>query len=176
MNSDASKIIAMVCGQNRNDFDVNSIPLTDRTQIDNALDSVFIGKSTLIWLRGGKLVDAWNAALNDLRDEMFAIPNTNPAVTYLRVAVFDHRAKWNLKMLQSDERNSVAFMGADSEKQEIIDNANAMIKVGYKTIKKIINAPTGTQHTPQNTKQSEQIMAYQNERVHGREHVRERKR
>ena len=176
MNSDASKIIAMVCGQNRNDFDVDSISPTDRNQIDNALDSVFVGKSTLIWLRGGKLVDAWNTALTDLRDEMFAIPNTNPAVTYLRMAVFNHRTKWNLKMMQSNERNSVAFMGTDFEKQEIIDNANAMIKAGYKTIKQIINASTGSQHIQPSAKQLEQTMAYQNERVRDREHGRERKR
>ncbi|MBO4746322.1 MAG: hypothetical protein J5613_04625 [Alphaproteobacteria bacterium] len=169
MNSDVSKLMAMVCGQNRNDFDMNSIPLEIRNQIDNALESVFIGKSTLLWLNGGKLIDAWNIALNDLRDTMFAIPNTSPVVIYLRMAVFNHRAKWNAKMMHSDERNTVACINTDVEKQEVIDNANAMITVGMKTIQDIINTPVGTQHTQGQTKRMEQSMTYQNEHSHGRE-------
>lgn len=174
MNSDVSKLMAMVCGQNRNDFDMNSIPLEIRNQIDNALESVFIGNSTLLWINGGKLIDAWNTALNDLRDSMFAIPNTAPIVIYLRMAVFNHRAKWNAKMAQSNEINSVACINTDAERQEIIDNANAMVAVGMKTIQDVINAPTGTQHTQYTQKNNEQNMAHQNVRAH--DHERERTR
>ena len=174
MNSDITKLMSMVSGQNRGDFDINSIPLEIRNQIDNALETIFIGKSTKVWMNGGKLVDAWNTALNDLRDSMFAIPNTSPIVMYLRLAVFNHRAKWNVKMLQSDERNSVACVSNEKEKNEIVDNANAMIATGTKAIQECLNSPVGTQYTPQPTKSLENNMVYQNERARGRERERNR--
>ncbi len=173
MNTDTSKLFAMISGQNRNDFDEKSISTEIRNKIDDAIESIFIGKSTLIWIKGGKLLDAWNTALDNLREEMFAIPNSGPVVTYLRMAVFNHRAKWNIKITQSNERNTVANINDESEKQEIINNAKTMIETGTATIKQILQSSVGTQQRIQsNAKKIERAMVYQNEREHGRERAR----
>jgi len=138
MDANVSKIMAMVNGQNRDDFDCGTVSSENRAKIDDAIESVFIGKSMLIWANGGRLVDAWNNALDDLRDELFAVPNTSPVVEYLRRSVFNHRTRWQKKMLQSNERNSVALFNNSGEKDELIDHANALINTGLNTIQYII--------------------------------------
>ena len=108
MDSDVSKILAMVNGRDRNDTDSVNITDQDQEKIDDAIESIFLGKSILLWVQGGKLVDAWTHALDDVRQELFAIPNKCPAVQYLRIAVFNHHNAWSRKMMASNERNSVA--------------------------------------------------------------------
>lgn len=173
MNSDLSKIMAMVNGQSRNDFDSESVSTENRTKIDDAIESVFIGKSMQIWANGGKLIDAWNVALDDLRDEMFSIPNTGPVVAYLRQSVFKHRTNWNVKMTKSDERNSVACFKNDNEKVELIEHANALITTGMNIIKYIIaNATDGVVRTQHNVN----ARTMEHARSHTRELERTRKR
>lgn len=175
MDSNLSKIMAMVNGQDRNDFDCKTVSLENRTKIDDAIESVFIGKSMMIWSNGGKLVDAWNAALDDLRDELFSIPNTSTVVAYLRQAVFNHRTNWKHKMTQSNERNSVALFKNDTEKDELIEHANALINTGFNTIKYIIeNSSCDGAHKQNNDKT--QIMARTRSVTHTRERTYERTR
>lgn len=144
MNSAASKIMAMVSGHDRDEFDFNNISITERTKIDDAIESIFIGKSTLVWINGGRLHEAWDTALDYVRQELFSIPNTSVRVAYLRQSVFNHRAKWAIKMTQSNERNSFAYFDNESEKKEIIEQSNEMVKTGFNIIKQILQSPSAT--------------------------------
>ena len=108
MDKTVERLIAMVDGHDRNCFDENSILSNVCSKIDDALDSIFRGKSILIWARGGKLSAAWELAMQELLDQIFQIRNTAPIVEYLRIVVFELRKKWGGKKLQSNERNSVA--------------------------------------------------------------------
>jgi hypothetical protein len=175
MDSNLSKIMAMVNGQDRNDFDLNTVSSENRAKIDDAIESVFVGKSTLIWANGGKLIDAWNAALDDLRDELFRIPNTSPTVAYLRQAVFYHRTHWQQKMLQSNERNSVAYFKNNDEKSELVDHAKALVSAGLNTIRDIIDDCSGNGARNQKFDNSHD-MTHTKTMVHARERSYERTR
>ena len=178
MASTTSKIMAMVSGHNRDEFDFNNIPVDERTKIDTAIESIFIGKSTLIWVDGGKLNDAWNSALEYVRQELFTVPNTSVRVAYLRQAVFDHRAKWTIKMTQSNERNSFAFFNSEKEKQETIEQSNEMIKTGFDTIKKILQSSgTAKTHSTKtiNLPQREMVAMRENTNSRSHEYVHEHK-
>lgn len=174
MSKDLSKIIAMASGENRKDFIENNISEEIRIKIDDALDKIFLGKSLLLWADGGKLVDAWNTALDNLRDEMFAIPATTDIIQYLRTAVFNHRAKWTTKMTTSDERNTVANLGND-DRNDLVEHAKTMIEMGGNTIKQIIQLnQSGVQHT-QTTIKPQQVMMHQSIE-HGHENSMEHER
>ena len=154
MSNDLSKIIAMASGENRKDFVENNISKETRVKIDDALDKIFLGKSLLLWADGGKLVDAWNTALDTLRNEMFAIPVTADIIQYLRIAVFNHRTKWMAKMTASDERNTVANLTGD-DYNDLIEHAKTMIEMGNNTIKQIIQTmPSSVQHIQTNQQQN----------------------
>ena len=152
MEQNVKKLIAMAAGQNRNYFDQNSIPSDIRDKVDGALDSIFRGKSMLIWIRGGKLGVAWESAMNELRNEIFAIKNTAPIVEYLRIAVFTLRNQWKAKTLQSNERNSVANVSGN-ELADLQSYANSLIESGTKVINDLINTTVSTnfEHKPQQT-------------------------
>ena len=170
MNANTSKIMAMINGKNRNDVSLDSIPKEICIQIDNAIESIFLGKSMLIWVNGGKLIDAWQCALDNLREEMFAIPNKSVRVEYLRRAVFNHRKNWKIKMNQSDERNSFANFDSGDEKQEIIEHAHALLASGTNILKHIIESDDETGRTiPKTTTNThENTPVKSNEREMGR--------
>lgn len=150
MEQNVKKLIAMAAGQNRECFDENSIPSDIRNKVDGALDSIFRGKSILIWTRGEKLGVAWELAMNELRDEIFAIKNTAPIVEYLRIAVFTLRNQWKAKTLQSNERNSVANVSGN-ELADLQSYANSLIESGTRVINDLISigAFACSEHKPQ---------------------------
>ena len=171
MDSNVSKLMAMASGKARNENDFACFSVADRASIDNALENIFLGKSLLIWQNGGKLVDAWNTALDSLRDEIFAIPNTSNAVLYLRHAVFAHRTQWATKMTSSSERSSIAYFKNDSERQALIENANNMINDGTNTIIAFIQkANSGAAHTETPQIVMEQKYVYDRENARVRKH------
>lgn len=149
MDSDVSKILAMVNGHDRHDSAVATIAEQDQEKINDAIESIFMGKSILLWLQGGKLVDAWTRALDEVRSELFAIPNKCCAVAYLRTAVFNHHSQWQHKMTASNERNSIAQIKDKAEYDKLVDHANTLIAVGEQTISDMIRkySDTGTAHT-----------------------------
>ena len=147
MDATLEKLIAMADGQNRDDFDANAIPLGTRNKIDDALESIFKGKSILIWVLGETLGVAWNNAMIELRDQIFQISGDTPIVQYLRVAVFALRDRWNAKILQSNERNSLANV-AGEDLAKMRDYANSLVETGTNTINEILNTTitVGTPH------------------------------
>ena len=147
MDANLEKLIAMADGQNRDNFDLNVIPSDTRKKIDDALELIFKGKSISIWILGETLGIAWNNAMTELRDQIFQISGDAPIVQYLHIAVFALRDRWNAKMLQSNERNSVANVFGD-DLAKMRDYANSLIESGTNTINTILNAniPTGVTH------------------------------
>ncbi len=171
MDKTVEKLIAMAAGQNRDCFDENSIPLDVRNKINDALDSVFRGKSILIWARGGKLSVAWKLAMTELLDQIFQIKNTMPIVEYLRIAVFELRKKWDIKELQSNERNSVANVSGQ-ELTNLLDYANSLVKSGMDVINGFLNS--GTVTNAERKPQKVIAMNMELARSHEREYVRKR--
>lgn len=171
MDKTVEKLIAMAAGQNRNCFDENSISSEIRGKIDDALDSIFRGKSILIWVHGGKLSVAWKSAMDELLDQIFQIKNTAPIVEYLRIAVFELRKKWEIKELQSNERNSVANVSGQ-ELINLCDYANSLIESGTSVINGFLNSESiaSTERKPQKT----MVMNMERTRAHEYERVRKR--
>lgn len=170
MDANLEKLVAMVGGANRNSFDVESISPDVRTQIDNALDSIFMGKSSLIWADGGTLGNAWDAAMIELRDQIFQISGDTPIVQYLRIAVFNLRNRWAAKILQSNERNSFANVSG-TEHDNLCEYAKSLIESGMTVINGLIQTQqtTGTVHRQEN--QRTMVQTRQREYT---EHVRKR--
>ncbi len=174
MDTNLNKLIAMAAGQNRDCFDENSISSEVRGKIDDALDSIFRGKSILIWTRGGKLCDAWKSAMDELRDEIFAIKNTTPIIEYLRIAVFALREKWNIKITQSNERNSVVDGASNAELNDLKNYANSLIESGMRVIKDLISV--GAFACSERGTQKTRFMNMERAKTREREHERVRKR
>ncbi len=174
MDSDVSKILAMVNGHDRHENETIAIAKQDQEKINDAIESIFMGKSILLWIQGGKLVDAWIRALDEMRSELFAIPNKCCAVTYLRNAVFNHHNQWQRKMTASNERNSVAQINNKSEYDKLVDHANTLISVGEQTISDMIRkySETGGEHIQ--PKQNFTQMAITNTREHEQSRIRKR--
>jgi len=178
MTQDLSKIIAMASGQNRNHFDMDLVPVATREQIDTAFDNIFLGKSLLLWIKGGRLVDAWNTVLDAMRDDVFNIPITSTITEYLRIAIFQHRKKWHAKMLQSDERSCIATLDV-MEQKELQDHANKMVIAGQKVLDELLKDKTV--HTPKVNELAQQLSPQQQkvaqralEHTRSRERTRER--
>lgn len=174
METNLKKLIAMAAGQNRDCFDENSISSEVRGKVDGALDSIFRGKSILIWTRGGKLCDAWKAAMDELRDEIFAIKNTAPIIEYLRIAVFAVREKWEIKITQSNERNSTVNGASDTELNDLKNYAKSLIETGTQVIKDLISV--GAFACSERGVQKNRPMNMERVRGHEREYEHTRKR
>ncbi len=171
MESNVSKLLSMLQGSDRNMTDITNVSPDVRAKINDALESLFLGRSLLLWVDGGDLLAAWTRALDDMRDELFKIPNNSPVVEYLRIAVFEHRTRWNNKMLISNERKSIAQFNNETEKAELCNHANMLIRVGRQTIYDIINA---TPDTDAQRKVTYEFSRPQNTRTHDNTHERER--
>lgn len=163
MDANLEKIIAMVGGADRNSFDAESIPSDIRAQIDGALDSVFMGKSTLIWADGGTLAKAWDTAMVELRDQIFQISGNAPIIQYLRIAVFNLRDRWAAKTLQSNERKSFANVSGD-EHAKLCEYAKSLIDSGMATINCLIKSQdTGVARKPENQRAMTMVRTRQRE-------------
>ena len=158
MDKNLEQIIAMANGQNLNDFDTATVPANIRAQIDGALESVFMGKSILIWANGGTLANAWNSAMRDLIDQIFQISGPQDIIQYMRIAVFNLRDVWAVKMAQSNERNSFANVSVQKF-DDLCVYANSLIASGMNTINDILrgDATGGAEQRPE----SQQMPAQQ---------------
>ncbi len=95
------KMLAMLSGQNASEYISKQLSDADCRQIDNAIDLLFSGVSLRNWLAGGKLGDAWLGALDSVREIIFSISADNAATVYARTSVFNHRKKWQTKIVSS---------------------------------------------------------------------------
>ena len=135
MENDFDKISAMLNGEQLDSYYKNQLSATDKTQIDNAIETLFSGLSLDNWLKGGKLMDAWKESLDVVRDTIFSVVTKNPAVLYAHQAVFDHRKKWHVKIIYSPHGNEIINCTPD-KRNEWQENANQKIQTGLNILHK----------------------------------------
>ncbi len=138
MDIDFEKTMAMLSGESSENIELMQLTDMDRIQITNALDTIFQGLSLRNWLAGGVLRDAWQNALNQLRDYVFAIPVNNAATMFARQVVFDMRTTWDEKMRTAPRTNMPIQCPAD-KKSEWERNADTKIQNGTDLLMQKIN-------------------------------------
>lgn len=132
-------IFIMISGGDITKNSISMISEQDKAQIQNALESIFKGISTQTWIDGGTLSDAWNTALDKLREMMFCFPITNQMVSYLHIATFEHRKKWQNNIPGIEYRLNKCPQMTNSELCEIIKKSTEQINQGIEIIKQKIN-------------------------------------
>jgi hypothetical protein len=139
MNTNLDKIMAVISGKNRDDFDLGQISDADKGQLVYALDMLFSGLTLVNWLGGGKLFDAWRQSIEQMRAMIFEIKEANPVVLYLRRCVFDSNANWIKIINKSDNSNEVIQCPAESY-DEWMAHAHAQISEAISIIRHKIEA------------------------------------
>lgn len=168
--------LAMAAGQDMDKFYDVQVSDDDKRALRIALENIFQGSSVILWVRGGTLRDAWNTALDNMRDEFFATSRRDILTVFLQRAVFEHRTKWTEKMRTNDNRaqtfDLLRLSKADTDK--MLDQAKFQREQGYNVIKQIFEKyDSGFKPTQKPQKTVEHVMA--RECVHEREErVRER--
>ena len=105
MDKDFEQTMAILAGGNADNFLQQQLNKDDKKQIDNTIAEIFSGLSLQNWLNGDTLGDAWSRASDSVRDMIFAIPYDNPATTYARISVFEHRKKQHTQSVYSQHIN-----------------------------------------------------------------------
>lgn len=139
MDFETEKLLAKISGENVENFAACVISPAIKNQIDFAFEQMFSGLSLIQWMKGGLLIDAWNVALDKMRDFIFSIEQSNYMVDYLRTAVFDFK-----KHKSKDFHNSVhatEYFRSDAN-MEILEKAgHEKIQNGVDIIKNLISNP-----------------------------------
>lgn len=176
MTMEFDKTMAILGGKTVDSFLSRQLTERDKTQIRNAIDLLFSGLSLRNWLAGGVLRDAWQNALDTLRDMIFEIPQNNPATTFMRNAVFEHRAKWHVQIIAS--RNADDLIKCPIEEFEQWQNsANTKINEATRILRqKVIDFDSDTPRTTvaQTPIKNIDMLRTMGEREHEHERVRER--
>ena len=138
MDIDFEKTIAMLSGESSENIELMQLSELDRIQITNALELIFQGLSLRNWLAGGILRDAWQNALDQLRDYVFAISINNAATMFARQATFDMRTTWAEKMRTAPRTNMPIHCPGD-KKSDWEHNAEVKIQNGIDLLMHKIN-------------------------------------
>lgn len=166
MDFEIEKLLAKVSGENVENFAAHVISDTDKKQINFAFEQMFNGISLLEWMKGGLLVDAWNVALDKVRDFIFGLEESSYIIDYLRVAVFDFR-----KHKSKDFHNSVhacEYFHSDANVGILEKSAKEKIQNGIDIIMNIIASPKTCdvkQQTNENVNCIQKEREYENERT-----------
>ena len=145
--TDFDKTMAILSGQSVENFLDRQLTERDKTQIRNAIELLFSGLSLRNWLDGGVLRDAWESALDTLRDMIFEIPHNNAATTFMRAATFEHRAKWRSQIVASRNAND-AIKCPPEQYEQWQSNAEIKIKEGAEILRrKVLDFESGTPRT-----------------------------
>ena len=151
MDKDFEKTMALLNGESVKHFDTNQLSDTDKTQITNALDLIFQGLSLRNWLMGGVLRDAWQNALDQLREMVFAIDNVNAATIFARTVAFDMRTIWREKM-RTAPRTNIPIQCPDDKRDAWLTDAEIKIQNGTELLmQKINNFTSGSPNAPRGT-------------------------
>ncbi|MDL2295214.1 hypothetical protein LJC18_00120 [Lachnospiraceae bacterium OttesenSCG-928-E19] len=143
MDKNFEKMMALIDGKNRNDFDLNQVSNNDKKQLEHALENLFSGLTLLNWLDGGQLIGAWRKSLEQMRAMIFEITDVNPVVVFLRHAVFNPSAKWVNIMNTSNSSNEIINC-SPTEYNQWQDKANEQINASIEIIRqKILNFVAG---------------------------------
>lgn len=151
MDINFEKTMAMLNGESTTGIEIATLCELDRIQITNALDLIFQGLSLRNWLAGGVLRDAWQNALDQLREMVFSITNVNPATIFARQATFEMRTTWQNKMTTSGHTN-MPIQCPENQRDEWANNAEIKIQNGTELLmQKINNFTSGTPNAPHTT-------------------------
>jgi len=174
MDFELEKIMAKVSGENVENFAVRVIGQHEKSQIDFALNQIFSGLSVLEWMKKMTLGDAWNRALDKMRDFIFSISEKNYIVDYLRVAVFEHRNQM-LRTLSSSMHINEYIQYSSEQQPELEAGARRKIKNGIDIIQNLLSgAANPIQHTEQSKTDDDSLILQQcHERQNTKEHERE---
>lgn len=173
---DIDSALAMVAGTDMNKFFNSQIDESDKQLVRDALENIFQGSSVILWIHGGTLQNAWNTALDNMRDEFFNTSRRDVFTVFLQRAVFEHRNKWHEKIRTNDNRAQTFTMlnlnKYDTDKME--QQANQQKLYGYDVITKLfLKYDGGFKATPKPNKNNEHTI--NREHTHEREErVRER--
>ncbi|MBP3397350.1 MAG: hypothetical protein J6K82_00275 [Alphaproteobacteria bacterium] len=175
MSQNIEKIMAMLGGVSSAEYTRSCLTDQDRTQINNAIEVLFSGISLRNWLGGDTLGVAWTRALDTVRDFVFSFSDVNPAVTHARQATFDHRRKWQTKIVMSPDADE-RIQCSDAQRPGLAADADAKIQNGVAILRAKIsdfsvpNSPRTnacTTHQMANAR-----MVYERTHEHEREHER----
>ena len=148
MDLDFEKTMAMLNGESADNIELAQLTELDRVQITNALDLIFQGLSLRNWLAGGVLRDAWQNALDQLREYVFSISTNNAATLCARQVTFEMRTTWTEKM-RTAPRTNMLIQCPDDKRDEWSNNAEFKIQHGVDLLMQKINGfATGTPHAP----------------------------
>jgi len=174
LNVDAA--LAMVAGQDMNKFYNAQVSEDDKQMLRYALENIFQGSSVALWIAGGTLGNAWNKALDNMRDEFFTTSRRDIVTVFLQHAVFEHRSKWTDKIRTNDNRaQTFNMMGLNKfDTERMLRQAETQKQNGYDIIKQVfLKYDGGFRPAPKSPQTNEQIIT--RERVNTRdERVRER--
>ncbi len=147
MDINFEKTLAMLNGESVDGMEIATLCELDRIQITNALELIFQGLSLRNWLAGGVLRDAWQNALDQLREMIFSISNVNAVTIFARQVAFDMRTTWTEKM-RTAPRTNMLIQCPDDQRADWLNNAEIKIKNGTDLLmQKINNFTTGTPNT-----------------------------
>ena len=151
MDINFEKTMAMLNGESVTGLEIATLSELDRIQITNALDLIFQGLSLRNWLMGGVLRDAWQNALDQLREMVFSITNVNPITIFARQTAFEMRTTWQNKMTKSGYTN-MPIQCPENQRAEWANNAETKIQNGAELLmQKINNFTSGTPNAPRGT-------------------------
>ena len=147
MDINFEKTLAMLNGESVDGMEIATLCELDRIQITNALELIFQGLSLRNWLAGGVLRDAWQNALDQLREMIFSISNVNAVTIFARQVAFDMRTTWTEKM-RTAPRTNMLIQCPDDQRADWLNNAEIKIQNGTDLLmQKINNFTTGTPNT-----------------------------
>lgn len=176
MDKDLEKMLAVISGKSRQDFELGQVSDIDKKQLTFALETIFSGLTLLNWLAGGLLRDAWKKSVDQMRAMIFEIKDENPVVIYLRYSVFNPAAKWVSIMSASDSSGELIQCPADKY-DDWLSHAHSQINEGVEIIsQKISDFESGQSRVPLQNQSPENSQAVQamirsrmeNEREHQR--------
>ena len=136
---DIDSALAMVAGSDMNRFFNAQVDESDKQLVRDALENIFQGLSVILWIHGGTLQNAWNTALDNMRDEFFNRSRRDVFTVFLQRAVFEHRNKWTEKMRTNDNR-AQTFAALNLNKYDtdkMAQQANQQKLYGYDVITKL---------------------------------------
>jgi len=139
MDVDLEKIMAMVDGQNVENFSTKLVTQKDKEAIDEALELIFSGMSLQEWLNNVVLKDAWHMALDKMRDMIFSLyDQKSTIVEYLHYALFEHRKK-TFKRLDCSAHSGEYINCTVDKRIEWNKKAQEKIDMGLNILKHVID-------------------------------------
>lgn len=174
MDFDTEKLLAKVSGANVENFAQTFITDIDRAQIEFAFNQMFSGLSLLEWMNNIILIDAWNIALDKMRDFIFSINEKNYVVDFLHNEVFEYRKK-TFKMVQGSVHSKEYFQCPQQKRQNLIDDSQNKVNQGMEIIMNLIHGANNQNVQKQKNIQNNKILQNTKEYEYVREYERTKK-